>query len=98
MVAQALGDHDRCVRLLGPALGRMLEIGGSHAQRDLFHQLYLDSLIKSGADSAAQQLLEQRRSYEPNGVPLNRALAAVYARLGLPVQARVAANRAARGC
>ena len=98
MVAQALGDHDRCVRLLGPALGRMLELGGSHAQRDLFHQLYLDSLIKSGADSAAQQLLEQRRSYEPNGVPLNRALAAVYARLGLPVQARVAANRAARGC
>ena len=98
IMAQAHGDHERCVRLLGPALGRMLEIGGSHAQRDLFHQLYLDSLIKSGSDSAAQQLLEQRRSYEPNGVPLNRALAAVYARLGLPVQATVAANRATRSC
>ena len=97
IVAHARGDHECCVRLLSPALGRMLEIGGSHAQRDLFHQLYLDSLIQSGRDSAAQQILEQRRAYEPEGVPLNRALSMVYTRLGLPAQAKAAAERAIRG-
>ena len=53
----------------------MLEIGGSHAQRDLFQQLYLDSLVRSGARVAAQQLLEERRRFEPDGVALNRTLA-----------------------
>jgi tetratricopeptide (TPR) repeat protein len=96
LVAHADGDHRACVRWLGPALGRLLEVGGSHAQRDLFAQIHLDSLIKSGADSAAQQLLEQRRAFEPNGVPLNRLLSGVYERLGLPEQAKAAADRACR--
>ena len=74
----------------------MLEIGGSHAQRDLFQQIYLDSLVRSGARVAAQQLLEERRRFEPDGVALNRTLAALYAELGLPAQAAEAAARARR--
>jgi hypothetical protein len=96
LLAHARGDFASARRELGPTLGRMLEIGGSHAQRDLFQQLYLDSLVRSGAQIAAQQLLEERRRFEPNGVALNRTLAALYAELGLPHQAAEAAARARR--
>ena len=60
--------------LLGRVLPRIFEAGGSHAQRDFFNQIHLDSLIKSGNTSAAQQVLESRRSFDPNGVPLNKLL------------------------
>jgi hypothetical protein len=96
LVAYARGDAAGARRALGPTLLRMREIGGSHAQRDLFHQIYLDALLRSGSSIAAQQLLEERRRFEPNGVALNRTLAAVYAELGLPAQATEAAARARR--
>ncbi len=96
VVAHARGDYPTACRELGPTLLRMLEIGGSHAQRDLFQQLYLDSLLRSGAHVPAQQLLEERRRLEPDGVALNRTLASVYGELGLPAQAAAAAARARR--
>jgi tetratricopeptide (TPR) repeat protein len=97
LLAHARGDHLTARRRLGPTLGRMLETGGSHAQRDLFEQIYLDSLLRSGQRVAARQLLERRRAFEPNGVPLNRTLARVYAELGLPTEAARASRRAVRG-
>jgi tetratricopeptide (TPR) repeat protein len=96
VLAHARSEYAAAVGHLGPALGRMLEIGGSHAQRDLFEQLYLDSLLRSGHRLAAQQLLERRRAMEPEGVPLNRTLAALYAELGLPEEAAKAERRAER--
>lgn len=96
LLAQATGDAASARRLLGPVLPRMLEIGGSHAQRDLFQQIYLDALLRSGGHIAAQQLLEDRRRFEPRGVALNRTLAGLYASLGLPAQAAEAAARAQR--
>jgi hypothetical protein len=55
--------------------------------------------MASGRMSAAQQMLELRRGADPDGVPLNTALACVYAELGLATLAdeargRVAAARA----
>ncbi|HXQ63493.1 MAG TPA: tetratricopeptide repeat protein [Steroidobacteraceae bacterium] len=96
LAAHARGDYRSARRRLGPTLGRMLEVGGSHAQRDLFAQIYLDSLLRDGRRVAAQQLLEERRVFEPDGVPLNRVLARVYADLGLPAEAARAAERARR--
>ncbi|MBS0373161.1 MAG: tetratricopeptide repeat protein [Proteobacteria bacterium] len=96
LLAHAAGDAHAARRWLGPLLPRLLEIGGSHAQRDLFQQIYLDALLRSGGRIAAQQLLEERRRSEPRGVALNRALAGLYAGLGLPVQAAEAAARASR--
>ncbi len=90
----ARGDFDAGWRHLSAAMPRMLEAGGSHAQRDLFEQLLLDAAIKSGRLVLAQQLLEQRRTYDPDGVPLNTALAAVYDALGLPTLAQQAQLRA----
>jgi hypothetical protein len=74
----------------------MIEVGGSHAQRDLFEQIALDAAIRSGRLSEAQQALELRRGFDPDGVPVNRALADIYDRLGLPTQAAKARARAER--
>ncbi len=72
---------------LSLALPRIIEVGGSHAQRDLFEQILLDAQINSGALVLAQQTLELRRATDPVGVPVNRALAQVYDALELPEQA-----------
>ena len=87
------GKHDQCVTKLGRALPRIFEAGGSHAQRDFFNQIHLDSLVKSGNASTAQQILETRRSFDPNGVPLNKLLEKVYLKLELWEQAKVAQER-----
>jgi tetratricopeptide (TPR) repeat protein len=95
LYSYAHGDFERAWHHLGAAVPRMVEVGGSHAQRDLFEQVLLDAAIKSGRLTAAQQMLELRRHADPNGVPVNNALAAVYSQLGLPSLADQARSRAA---
>jgi tetratricopeptide (TPR) repeat protein len=97
--AYARSDYDRAWSELGRAMPRLIETGGSHAQRDFFEQIFLDAAMASGRMGAAQQMLELRRGADPDGVPLNTALACVYAKLGLATLAdeargRVAAARA----
>lgn len=93
--AYARGDHDRAWRELGRAMPRMIEAGGSHAQRDFFEQILLDAAIESGRLVAAQQRLELCRAVDPQAVPVNAALASVYAGLGLGSLAEEARARAA---
>jgi tetratricopeptide (TPR) repeat protein len=95
IAAHAAGDFEDCIRFLGKALPRLAECGGSHAQRDLFDQIHLDALIRAGRTSQAQQILEMRRTYDPDGVPLNLMLAEVYEKSGLPDQAAQARKRVA---
>jgi hypothetical protein len=95
LYAYARGEYDRAWHALSMAVPRMTEAGGSHAQRDLFEQILLDAALKSGRTSRAQQMLELRRSADPYGVPVNAALAAVYAKLGLSGLADQARSRAA---
>ena len=93
--AYAHGEYDSAWRHLSRAMPRLTEIGGSHAQRDLFDQILLDTAIKARRTVAAQQMLELRRAADPQGVPVNTALGEVYAELGLTALAREA--RAASG-
>jgi tetratricopeptide (TPR) repeat protein len=97
LIAHAEGRWAEAAHDLGAAVPRIWETGGSHAQRDLFEQLWIDALIKAGRFAAAQQALERRRGFEPNSVPGNRALGLVYGALGLPAEAAAAAARAERG-
>jgi tetratricopeptide (TPR) repeat protein len=46
MVAHALGDWKSAIAYLKPILTQLWTIGGSHAQRDLFEQVYLDALLR----------------------------------------------------
>jgi tetratricopeptide (TPR) repeat protein len=95
LYAYARGDFEAAWRHLTAAMPRLAEIGGSHAQRDLFDQVLLDTAIKARRTVAAQQMLELRRAADPQGVPLNTALGEVYAELGLIALSREARLRAA---
>jgi hypothetical protein len=94
LYAYAMGDHDVAWRRLEAVAARMTEAGGSHAQRDLFEQILLDAALKSGRLISAQQMLELRRQADPDGVPVNTALAGIYAQLGLQQLAEQARARA----
>jgi hypothetical protein len=94
--AYAQGDYTKAWRHLAASVPRMVEAGGSHAQRDLFEQILLDTAIKGGRLTCAQQMLEPRRMADPHGAPVNRALAEVYDRLGLTHLAQQARARAQR--
>lgn len=60
LIAFHEGDHDEAARLLGAARVGLVAIGGSHAQRDLFEQAYVESLIRSGARERAAHVLRER--------------------------------------
>jgi len=81
--AHARRDWTSAARYLGIANPRLTEIGGSHAQRDLFGQLLLDAHLKLGNWRVAEQMLEMRRTWDPDGVPLNRDLALVKSNLAV---------------
>jgi hypothetical protein len=86
LLAHARGDFAGAIDHLGLALPRLVEIGGSHAQRDLFEQLYLDALVRSGTDAAlatAQGLLQRQLNTQPESLRLRRQATDVYAGLGL---------------
>jgi hypothetical protein len=83
LLAHAEGHHERAVDRLGLALPRLLEIGGSHAQRDLFAQIHLDALIRSGRHVGAQNLLQPLINAQPESRRLRRLARPVYAALGL---------------
>jgi hypothetical protein len=97
--AYAKSDYAAAWDQLAIAIPRLTEVGGSHAQRDLFEQIFLDAALKSGRLVEAQQMLELRRRSDPDGVPVNTALAAVYGQLGLhslEAQARTRATATRR--
>ena len=82
VLAHARGRHEEASRLLGSVASRIVEIGGSHAQRDLFGQILLDAHLKAGHWRIARDLLEMRRIWDPDGVPVNRMMAEVERQLG----------------
>jgi hypothetical protein len=72
LLAHARGDHTQPVRQLALALHRLREIGGSHAQRDLFQQIYVDALVRSGQLVETQHLLFQQAQLQPESLRLAR--------------------------
>ena len=58
--AEAAGQPDRAVDILFPLRHRLQSLGGSHAQRDLFHWFLTDAAIAAGRRSEAFELLAER--------------------------------------
>jgi hypothetical protein len=83
LLAWAEGEHARAVRELGTAMPRLVEIGGSHAQRDLFAQIHLDAMMRSGHLAGAQNLLQPLVRALPQSRRLRRLAASLYPQLGL---------------
>ena len=93
VLAHARGNHALAITRLSAVLPQLWRVGGSHAQRDLFEQILLDAVLKEQRWVSAQQMLEARRHYDPDGIPLNRCLAEVYDRLGLAEESAAALQR-----
>jgi len=58
VLAHRAGEYERAVTLMTPVLERLHELGGSHAQRDVLEQLYLDSSVKSNRAPEVRRLLD----------------------------------------
>jgi len=58
VLANRRGQHERAVTLMTPVLERLHELGGSHAQRDVLEQLYLDSSLKGNRTAEVRRLLD----------------------------------------
>jgi hypothetical protein len=84
LLAHACGDWKTAVEALGHALPRMVEVGGSHAQRDLFSQMHLDAMVKAGHLAGAQNILQPQLRAQPESMRLRRQAAGLYTALGLP--------------
>lgn len=84
LAAHARGDADACVRDLSPVLPRMHEIGGSHAQRDLFDQVLIDALLRCGRLAQAQRMLALRHAFNPRVPATKRLLERVLAAANVP--------------
>jgi hypothetical protein len=54
------GDYAAAAKWLSAARSTMSDIGGSNAQRDLFEQVYIESLIRCGDEEQAATLLSHR--------------------------------------
>lgn len=83
LLAYARGDFAHAVDSLAQALPQLARIGGSHAQRDLFAQVHLDAMVRSGQLVGAQQLLAPQINQQRESVRLKRQAAGVYTALGL---------------
>lgn len=60
LLAYASGQYVATVQRLEPLLNRLQRIGGSHAQRGLFWQIYLDALLRSGRQHQATLFIQKR--------------------------------------
>ena len=66
-VAWRAKDHARVVARLAPARHELYRIGGSHAQRDLFTLILLDSAIRTNDTTLVKALRAERAALRPNG-------------------------------
>jgi hypothetical protein len=66
VLAFADEDYAACVRLMEPAAGDVVRIGGSHAQRQVFEDTLTVALMRSGETAKARVLLDQRLHRRPS--------------------------------
>ncbi|HJS88213.1 MAG TPA: tetratricopeptide repeat protein [Acetobacteraceae bacterium] len=83
VLAHARGAYAQAVAWMRPALDGMGRLGGSHAQRDVLDQLYLDAAERAGLDQDARLLLERVAGRWPVPPARRVSYAATARRLGL---------------
>ena len=65
ILARQRGDHAAASRELAAVRDNIWRIGGSHAQRDLFEEMLIDSALRAGEFGEAQKLLDERLIRRP---------------------------------
>ena len=95
VLACRCGDHRSAVRELAAVRDQIWRIGGSHAQRDLFEEMLIDSALRVEATEDARTLLAARLERRPRNIWGWRHLAKALDRLGDDEGASSARDRAA---
>ena len=82
ILARQRGDHAAASRELAAVRDNVWRIGGSHAQRDLFEKMLIDSALRAGEVGKARSLLDQRLIQRPRNAWGWQHLAQVMDQLG----------------
>jgi hypothetical protein len=69
----ASGDWTRTIETIEPIRGRIVEIGGSRAQRDVFHDTFLEACFRAGDAERAGRYLTERVARRPDAYWVKRA-------------------------
>ncbi|MBM3219775.1 MAG: hypothetical protein FJZ38_14060 [Candidatus Rokubacteria bacterium] len=69
------GDWRRAIERIEPVRGRIVELGGSRAQRDVFHDTFLEACFRAGDMDRAQRYLTERIARRPDPFWVTRAAA-----------------------
>jgi len=64
--AFAAGDYRRVIERIEPLRPRVIELGGSRAQRDVFHDTLLEACFRAGDMERAERLLAERVARRPD--------------------------------
>lgn len=96
LIAYAKGDYAGTVERLHPIKDRIVNIGGSHAQREIFTDILADVCLHSGAYDLAVTLLETKRQHRPERPLALFALERAYAKKGEREQAAAVGAQARR--
>ena len=66
MHAFGAGDYRRAIERIEPLRDRIVELGGSRAQRDVFHDTLLEACFRAGDAERAERLLSERVARRPD--------------------------------
>lgn len=77
LVALQAGDATRAYAELAPIQPRLLRLGGSNAQRDLFVLMFVECALAAGESDAARGILDARRRLRPHDPWIERRLHAL---------------------
>ncbi len=69
IIAHGAKDHARVIEIMMPARYRMLQLGGSWAQRDVWERMLINAALKDGRHGLARALLAERTDIAPNSAP-----------------------------
>jgi tetratricopeptide (TPR) repeat protein len=72
-------DYRRAIERIEPLTSRIVELGGSRAQRDVFHDTLLEACFRAGDMDRAERLLTDRVARRPDRFWKTRATTAVAA-------------------
>ena len=65
VLAQARGEPAKAADIMRPALGGMFRLGGSHAQQDVFEQVFLEAGLAAGRNDDVRLMLERVAGRHP---------------------------------
>jgi tetratricopeptide (TPR) repeat protein len=69
----AARDWGRTIERLEPVRGRIVELGGSRAQRDVFHDTFLEACFRAGDGDRARRYLAERVARRPDAYWLKKS-------------------------